>query len=142
MRLKELIQLKEVQDHFGIEIREEYPFRATLKFAEDISLVGIDIDKNRIAVVPYYDGNLHNIDIPEILCDYNIIDCLTPSQVERKEWDLECTWLENDIPYEEMSELELEDLAKSHSILILELKWSNTKLELKECEKDGGVSEV
>ena len=142
MSLKELLQLKEVQDHFGIVVREEYPFRATLKFAEDMAIVGVDVNNNRIAVIPYYNGNLCNIEVRDILVDYNIVDFITKYGVERKDWDLECTWLENWSNYEEESYCELLHYAETSSIFILEKKYDYPKLTLKECVDNGEVSEM
>ena len=138
MSLKELLQLKEVQDHFGITVKEEYPFRATLKFAEDMTIVGIDIDKNQVAVIPYHNGKIHNTDIREILLDYNIIDTLE----NNIEWDLECTWFENYTNYEEESEYALNLYAETYSILILEKKFKSMKLKLDGGVSDGSVSEM
>ena len=124
MNLQELLYNKSVQKHFGITIRDNVP---TLKFAENIQVVGVNIGNNRMAIISNDIEKISIEDIREILLDFNIVTYLSDYELNGSDvWDLHCIWLD-----EEESNLTITRYSESLAILVIELKW-HRKLELNE----------
>ena len=115
MSLKELIANEKILQEYGITMRKGVP---TLRFAEDIKVVGIDIDKGEMAVIPYDYDSISISELKEIILSYSLIGYLTEYSFEKEGWKdkLECVWLDT----EEGIGL-LETYSKYGAILILKL---------------------